>query len=186
MTVTFEDDITQHLCRLQSFARRLAGNRSFADDLVQETMLRALIHADQFQPGTNLQAWLMTILRNAYFSEKRRARRLTYFDPEAAAAIPAPGGQQEWASQMRDVAQRFDHLPETQQQALLLVGAQGFSYDRAAAIAGCAVGTMKSRVSRARQQLCSLLDAGEAACQSELSQECDVAPRKSDAVAVGT
>lgn len=158
MTVTFHDDVTQHFYRLQRFARRLAGSRSFADDLVQETMLRALIHADQFEPGTNLLAWLMTILRNAYFSEKRRAQRLTELDPEAAAALPALGGQQEWFTQIRDVARRFEHLPESQREALLLVGAHGLSYDHAARIAGCAAGTMKSRVSRGRQLLQSLVE----------------------------
>lgn len=162
MAVAFHDDVTQHLCRLQSFARRLAGSRSFADDLVQETVLRALIHADQFEPGTNLLAWLMTILRNTYFTEKRRARRVTDLDPEAAAALPALAGQQEWVTQMHDVARRFEHLPESQREALLLVGAQGFSYDDAAQIAGCAVGTMKSRVSRGREQLQSLVEGGDA------------------------
>jgi RNA polymerase sigma-70 factor, ECF subfamily len=162
MTEAFHDDVTQHLCRLQRFARRLAGSPSFADDLVQETVLRALIHADQFEPGTNLLAWLMTILRNAYFSEKRRERRLTDLDPAMAAALPAVGGQQEWHAQWRDVAERFEQLPDVQREAILLVGAQGFSYHHAAEIAGCAVGTMKSRVSRARQQLQSLIDGDEA------------------------
>ena len=80
MTTTFCDDVVLHLTRLQGFARKLAGNRSLADDLVQETVLRALTHADQFRPGTNLPAWLMTILRNTYFNEKRRDRRLCAFD----------------------------------------------------------------------------------------------------------
>ena len=167
MTVRFHDDVVQHLCRLQSFARRLAGNRSAADDLVQETVLRALVHSDQFTPGTNLQAWLMTILRNAYFTEKRRERRLTHFDPEAAAALPAPEGQQEWSARMREVAQRLDKLPAVQRQALLLVGLNGLSYQRAAAIAGCAVGTMKSRVSRARDHLEELVEGAEAPAAEE-------------------
>jgi RNA polymerase sigma-70 factor, ECF subfamily len=184
MTVTFQDDVVQHLCRLQSFARRLAGNRSFADDLVQETVLRALVHADQFEPGTNLQAWLMTILRNAYFSEKRRARRLTYFDPEAAAALPAPSGQQEWSAQMGDVARRFDHLPPVQREALLLVGAHGLSYHRAAALAGCAVGTMKSRVSRARQQLQALLEEGNTPPREKSEFRYDFAQRGREATAI--
>ena len=80
---TFADDVVQNLPRLEGFARRLAGNRSFADDLVQETVLRALVHADQFRPGTNLLAWLTTILRNAYFNEKRRQRRIGPLDRPA-------------------------------------------------------------------------------------------------------
>jgi RNA polymerase sigma-70 factor, ECF subfamily len=162
MTEAFHDDVAQHLCRLQRFARRLAGSPSFADDLVQETVLRALVHADQFKPGTNLLAWLMTILRNAYFSEMRREKRLTDLDPEMAAALPGVGGQQEWHARWHELTERFEELPDVQREAILLVGAQGFSYHHAAEIAGCAVGTMKSRVSRARQQLQFLLDGEEA------------------------
>ena len=161
MTVGFEDDVVQHLRRLQNFARRLAGSRVLADDLVQETVLRALVHSDQFTPGTNLQAWLMTILRNAYFSEKRRERRLVQVEPETAAALPVPDAQQEWSAEMREVAQHFDALPPVQRQALLLIGVQGLSYQQAAAIANCAVGTMKSRVSRARRHLETMIEGAE-------------------------
>ena len=161
MTVGFEDDVVQHLRRLQNFARRLAGSRVLADDLVQETVLRALIHSDQFTPGTNLQAWLMTILRNAYFSEKRRERRLVQVEPETAAALPVPDAQQEWSAEMREVAHHFDALPPVQRQALLLIGVHGLSYQQAAAIANCAVGTMKSRVSRARQHLEMMIEGAE-------------------------
>lgn len=158
MNAAFCDEVVESVPQLQRFARRLAGNRSFADDLVQETVLRALTHESQFRPGTNLVAWLMTILRNAYFNEKRRERRLGTFDEKVAATLQTSHGEQEWNLRLRDVECRFASLPAVQQQALVLVGANGFSYDRAAEIAGCAVGTMKSRVSRARVQLQGLLD----------------------------
>lgn len=157
---TFADDVVQNLPRLEGFARRLAGNRSFADDLVQETVLRALVHADQFRPGTNLLAWLTTILRNAYFNEKRRQRRIGPLDPTTVPA-PAISDEQEWHLRMRDVTCRFATLPAAQREALMLVGANGYSYDHAAKLAGCAVGTMKSRVSRARSELQNMLDRGD-------------------------
>ena len=160
MTTTFCDDVLQNLSRLESFARRLAGNRSLADDLVQETVLRALTYSDQFRPGTNLLAWLMTILRNAYFNEKRRERRLVVLDVETSAILPATNGGQEPHMHMRDVEARFARLPAVQREALVLVGANGLSYDHAAEIAGCAEGTMKSRVSRARLQLHHMLEDG--------------------------
>ena len=158
MTTAFSDDVIENLSHLQGFARRLAGNRSFADDLVQETMLRALTHSDQFQPGTNLLAWLITILRNTYLNEKRREHRVRIFETKMAAAPLSAGGEQEWHLHMRDVECRFASLPAAQQEALVLVGANGYSYDRAAQIAGCAVGTMKSRVARARLHLQGLLE----------------------------
>src|SRR5579862_1520487 len=162
MTATFGDDIVVHVPHLQRFARRLAGNRSAADDLVQETVLRAMTHAHQFHPGTNLLAWLMTILRNTYFNEKRREKRLGTFDAKVAATLQTAHGEQEWHLHLCDVEYRFATLPAVQREALVLVGANGLSYDHAARIAGCAVGTMKSRVSRARAQLQVLMENGEA------------------------
>ena len=175
MTAAFGDDVVQNVPHLQRFARRLAGNRSFADDLVQETVLRALTHADQFHPGTNLLAWLMTILRNTYFNEKRRERRLGSFDEKVAATLQTANGEQEWNLRMRDVECRFANLPKVQREALMLVGANGLSYDHAAQLAGCAVGTMKSRVSRARLQLQDMLESSEAPAWNRNRHSRDVA-----------
>jgi RNA polymerase sigma-70 factor (ECF subfamily) len=160
MNRTFADEIIEYLPRLQSSARRFAGNRNLADDLVQETVLRALVHADQFQTGTNLLAWLYTILRNCYFNDRRTGRRFTSLD-SVTLAPPTVSGGQEARLHMRDVSCRFEKLSPTQREALLLV-ANGHSYEAAAGIAGCAVGTMKSRVSRARTELQASLEQDNA------------------------
>jgi RNA polymerase sigma-70 factor (ECF subfamily) len=136
--------------------------------LVQETMLRAISHAHQFQPGTNMKAWLTTILRNSYFNEKRSQRRLAEFSSSTAGRVTVARGQQEHRLQMRDLRRAMVHLPETQREALALVGASGYSYEEAAKMTGCAVGTMKSRVSRARFELQSLLDGGGTALPSAM------------------
>jgi RNA polymerase sigma-70 factor (ECF subfamily) len=163
MTVALRDDITQHMPHLRGIARLLARDRALAEDLVQETMLRAISHADQFQPGTNLKAWLTTILRNSYFNEKRSQRRLAEYSASTAGRASAARGQQEHRLQMRDLKRAMVHLPAAQREALALVGASGYSYEEAAKMTGCAVGTMKSRVSRARFELQSMLDGGGAA-----------------------
>jgi RNA polymerase sigma-70 factor, ECF subfamily len=158
MAVRLADDIVPYLPHLRAFARMLAQDRTLADDLVQETVVRALSHAHQFQPGTNLKAWLTTILRNAYFTEKRSQGRVSQLGVEVAGDAMTASGGQEWHLRMRDFEGAFNTLPAVQREALVLVGASGFSYEQAAGMVGCAVGTMKSRVSRARLQLQHLLD----------------------------
>jgi len=158
MAERLTEDIVPFLPHLRAFARMLAQDRTLADDLVQETVVRALSHAHQFQPGTNLKAWLTTILRNAYFTEKRSQGRVSQLDIDVARDSTVVSGGQEWHLRMRDFEGAFNTLPSVQREALVLVGASGFSYEQAAAMAGCAVGTMKSRVSRARLQLQNLLD----------------------------
>ena len=172
MNRTFADEIIEYLPRLQSSARRFAGNRNLADDLVQETVLRALVHADQFQTGTNLLAWLYTILRNCYFNDRRTGRRFTSLESVTLAA-PTISGEQEARVHMRDVSRRFEKLAPAQRQALLLVGANGHSYEAAAAIAGCAVGTMKSRVSRARIELQARLQQDNAPSSQRALHQAD-------------
>lgn len=162
MTGTFGTDIVRNLPRLQRFARRLGGDRSLADDLVQETVLRALAHADQFRPGTNLMAWLTTILNNCYYDEKRRERWIAPVPVDDLVSPPVVAPQQEWKLFMSEVTSRFAKLPTAQREALMLVGANGFSYEHGARMAGCPSGTMKSRVSRARSNLQRLLDRGTA------------------------
>ncbi len=148
----FQDLLVEQLPYLRAFARMLARNPALADDLVQETALRALSNIDKFAPGTNMRAWLATILRNQFFNELRgRARHAAYTE-----AIPALGGcdgNQEAQVALREFERAFTALPASRREAISLVGASGFSYAEAAEIAGCAEGTMKSRVCRARIEL---------------------------------
>jgi RNA polymerase sigma-70 factor (ECF subfamily) len=136
----------------------MARDRSLADDLVQETVLRALVHADQFRPGTNLKAWLATILRNSYFTVKRGEKRLAQFSIRFPSEPSVARGEQEGHLQLLELGLAFAELPTPQRKALALVGASGYSYEEAAGLAGCGVGTMKSRTSRARSHLRQLLD----------------------------
>ena len=142
---------------LRAFAISLCGQVDRADDLVQDTLLRALSNLHRFQPGTNLNAWLFTILRNLFHSEYRKRRREVE-DPDGSYAgrlkvHPEQGSRLDF----EDFRTALAKLPSDQREALLLVGAQGFSYEEAAAICECAVGTIKSRVNRARTRLAALL-----------------------------
>jgi RNA polymerase sigma-70 factor (ECF subfamily) len=142
---------------LRAFAVSLCGDIERADDLVQESLLKAWDHLESFQEGTNLRAWLFTILRNTYFSECRRRRReVEDRDGTKAAELAVHPGQQGHLD-MQDFRRALNLLPPDQREALILVGAAGFSYEEAAAISGCAVGTIKSRVNRARSKLTELL-----------------------------
>ena len=155
------DEIVEQMPHLRSFARMIARDRSLADDLVQETVLRALVHADRFQPGTHLKAWLTTILRNVFFDTKRSQKRLAQLDGIFATAPRSTRGEQEGRCVLNDFVRLLPKVPATQRDALALVGANGFSYIDAAQIAGCSVGTMKSRTSRARLHLHRLLEGDE-------------------------
>lgn len=148
---SFQDLLVEQLPYLRNFARLLARDSRTADDLVQETALRALANADKFTPGTNIRAWLSTILRNEFYNELRARSRMA-----AYLKTPLPtsySGDQEWHLNMRDFERVFHSLPAPQREALSLVGASGFSYEDAAEIIGCAEGTVKSRVCRARAEL---------------------------------
>ena len=151
------DAILAAVTSLRAFAISLCGQVDRADDLVQDTLLRALANIDRFQPGTNLNAWLFTILRNLFHSEYRKRRREVE-DPDGSYASrlkvqPEQGSHLDF----EDLRAALETLPGEQREALLLVGASGFSYEEAAAICGCAVGTIKSRVNRARSRLTALL-----------------------------
>ena len=142
---------------LRAFAVSLCGDIERADDLVQETLLKAWNHLDSFEEGTNLRAWLFTILRNTYFSECRRRRREVEDRDGTKAADLSVHPEQPGHLDMQDFRRALDVLPLDQREALVLVGAAGFSYEEAAKISGCAVGTIKSRVNRARSKLTDLL-----------------------------
>jgi len=143
---------------LRAFARTLCGNPDMADDLAQETLAKAWQARATFTAGTNLKAWLFTILRNQFYSQRRRAWRQAPWDEAAAERIPGSNGQQAWAAELSDTARALSILSDEQREALILVGAAGFSYEDASRICHCAVGTVKSRVARARRALLSILD----------------------------
>ena len=153
----FKTDLLGAIPSLRAFAVSLTQNADKADDLVQETLVKAWDKHESFQPGTNLKAWLFTILRNEFYSQMRkRGREVQDSDglfTERMAVHPAQFGHMDLA----DFKKALDTLPDDQREAIVLIGASGFSYEEAAEICDCAVGTMKSRVSRARTRLQDLL-----------------------------
>lgn len=157
----FKADLLDLIPFLRAFARSLCGNQETADDLAQETLVKAWQARNMFAPGTNLKAWLFTILRNQFYSDRRRAWRQAPWDQDAAERIPGSSAEQSWAAELSDTARALSQLSDEQREALILVGAGGFSYEDAAAICHCAVGTVKSRVARARKSLLSLLEGNE-------------------------
>jgi RNA polymerase sigma-70 factor (ECF subfamily) len=154
---TFKDGLLAAIPNMRAFAMSLCGAPDKADDLVQETLVRAWDKQASFQPGTNLRAWLFTILRNEFYSQMRkRGREVSDADgalTDAMATHPEQAGKLD----MRDFQAALVKLPEDQREAIILVGASGLSYEEAAEICNCAVGTVKSRVSRARTRLGKLL-----------------------------
>jgi RNA polymerase sigma-70 factor, ECF subfamily len=158
----FRDDLIKALPALRTFALSLTGDVTRADDLVQETFAKAWTKWHHFTPGTNFSAWLFTILRNQLYSEARKRKREVE-DAEGlqAGKLAAPADQED-ASTLKVVWERIGGLPEVQRQALLLVGAEGRTYEEAAAMIGCQVGTVKSRVSRARTALVEQLGLEQA------------------------
>ena len=168
---------------MRAFARSLCGDPTQADDLAQDALAKALKSRESYQLGTNMKAWLFMILRNQFYSEKRRSWRGSQLDQEVAektlVAVDNPGA----ALELNDVRMALQMLPEVQREALVMVGAGGFSYEEAAEIAGVAVGTVKSRVSRARAALQAILEAGElrrdtASAQSAMSAIMAGVPRR--------
>jgi RNA polymerase sigma-70 factor (ECF subfamily) len=144
---------------LRAFAWSLARNPADADDLVQETLTKAWSSRDRFEPGTNLRAWLFTILRNSWYSTLARRRREVEDEDGRHAARLIAEGNQEWSVELEALRAALDDLPPTHREAIVLVGAAGLSYEEAAEIAGCALGTIKSRVNRARARLAEALEA---------------------------
>ena len=157
LTDSLRDDILSSVPSLRAFAISLCGNADRADDLVQETLLRALANIDSFQPGSNLPAWLFTILRNLFRSDYRKRRREVEDADGSYAKTLKTQPAQSAHLEFEEFRAALDKLPQDQREALILVGASGFSYEDAAAICGCAVGTIKSRVNRARTRLANLL-----------------------------
>lgn len=157
----FKRELTGVIPHLRAFARGLCGRADMADDLVQETLLKAWAARERFEPGTSMRAWTFVILRNAYLTDMRRSRfRGDYDETTAERILTAPAGQEE-PIHLADLHRALLTLPSERREALLLVGAGGFSYEEAAQICGCAVGTIKSRVGRARATLTRMIDQGD-------------------------
>jgi len=154
---SLRDDLVAAIPNMRAFAISLCGNRDRADDLVQEALVKAWNHLESFEQGTNLKAWLFTILRNAYFSELRKTKREIADSDGQFAARQAVPAEQQGHLDLVDLNNALAKLPADQREAVILVGAEGFSYEDAAGICGCAVGTVKSRVNRARTKLAELL-----------------------------
>ena len=154
---TLRDQMLSAVPSLRAFAISLSGNVDRADDLVQETLLRAIANIDSFQPGTNMSAWLFTILRNLFRSEYRKRRREVEDTDGSYAESLKSQPEQGSHLEFKEFRAALSKLPPDQREALILVGASGFSYEEAAAICECAVGTIKSRVNRARNRLADLL-----------------------------
>jgi RNA polymerase sigma-70 factor (ECF subfamily) len=152
-----KDQLLAALPKLRAFAISLCGRTSRADDLVQETLVKAWANIGSFEPGSNMVAWLYTILRNEFYSEFRRHRHEVGDEDGRHAARVATRPTQEGHMQFLDFSAALDRLEADHREALILVGASGLSYEDAAALCGCAVGTMKSRVNRARAKLAALL-----------------------------
>jgi RNA polymerase sigma-70 factor, ECF subfamily len=152
-TRAFEHDLVAHLPRLRAFAMRLTRTNDQAEDLVQETLLKAWRAKDRFEPGTNLQAWLFTILRNAFYSGVKVAQRTTEDADGRHTASLRSAPDQEWRLHYGEMLAALSRLKPHHKEALLLVVAVGMSYEEAASVCDCPVNTMKSRVKRARDTL---------------------------------
>ncbi|MEN3931063.1 sigma-70 family RNA polymerase sigma factor [Microvirga sp. W0021] len=146
---------------LRAFAISLCGDMDRADDLVQDTLVRALANVERFEAGTNLNAWLFTILRNLFHSEYRKRRREVEDVDGAYSDTLTSLPEQDGHLDFEDLRVALTQLPADQREAVLLVGASGFSYEEAALICDCAVGTIKSRVNRARVRLAELMDISD-------------------------
>ena len=163
VTPEFKKDLLATIPSLRAFAVSLTQNSDKADDLVQETLVKAWDKQSSFQPGTNLKAWLFTILRNEFYSQMRKRGREVQDSDGIMTARLAVHPSQHGLLDLEDFRAALQTLPEDQREAIILIGASGFSYEEAAEICGCAVGTIKSRVSRARSRLQEILKiSGEA------------------------
>jgi RNA polymerase sigma-70 factor (ECF subfamily) len=156
----FKESLTKIIPHLRAFARTLCGDKDVADDLVQETMMKAWAARTKFEAGSNFKAWTFTILRNHYFSQTRRRRFSGEWDDLTAERILAAPASQTMSVELRDLSRALQQLPAPQREALILVGAGGISYEETAEIAGVAVGTVKSRVARGRAALEAIFESG--------------------------
>jgi RNA polymerase sigma-70 factor (ECF subfamily) len=156
----FEAELISLIPHLRAFGRTLAGNAAEGEDLAQETVVKALANRNSFQMGTNMKAWTFLILRNLFYSDKRRSWRSTPLDPEVAERTLVMVDSPASVLELDELRRAMSMLPDDQREALILIGAAGLSYDEVSAIMGVPVGTIKSRVSRARDRLALIYAEG--------------------------
>ena len=155
------EELIDHLPALRAFALSLTRNGATADDMVQDTVVKAWTNIEKFQVNTNMRAWLFTILRNTYYSSRRKLNREVADVDGAFTATLSVKPDHDGRMQMTDFKKAFETLPDEQREALILVGASGFSYEEAADMCKVAVGTIKSRANRGRAKLAELLQLGD-------------------------
>jgi RNA polymerase sigma-70 factor, ECF subfamily len=154
----FRDQLVALLPSLRAFSRGLCGNRDMADDLAQDTMMRAWAARESYTQGSNFRAWMFMIMRNQFYTTIRKSARTTSLDPEVAERVLVVAPAQQNGINVNDVANALQKLPAEQREVLLLIGANGLSYEEAAQMIGCAIGTVKSRLARGRTALAALID----------------------------
>ena len=152
-----EQELISLIPRMRSYARYLCRDATEAEDLTQAAFARAWRRRDSYLPGTNMKAWILRIVRNQFFSDKRRSWRVTQLDPEVAEQTLVAVFDPSAALELEDVRRAMQELSDEQRQALQLITIVGLPYQEAADISGCAVGTIKSRVNRGRQALAAIL-----------------------------
>lgn len=157
----FKTELAALIPHLRAFGRSLCGNADMADDLVQETMLKAWKARGQYQPGTSMKSWAFVILRNSFLSQMRRNKFHGEYDELIAERVLVHKDEQSDHLHLGDLQRALLQLPLQQREALILIGAGGMTYEDAAAVCDCAVGTMKSRVSRARTALEEIINSGQ-------------------------
>jgi len=165
----FKRELSELIPHLRAFARNLCSDATQADDLAQETLMRAWKARESYQEGTNLKAWCFTILRNTFYSEKRRSWRRQPLDPEVAEATLVSNDNPADSMELLALRNALNELPDDQREALILVGAGGLPYEEVAEICGCAVGTIKSRVNRARTALAVIMESNSVGFNSDSS-----------------
>lgn len=151
-------EIVSLIPALRAFARSFYRNETDADDLVQETLTKGIANIHQFTPGTSMKSWLFTIMRNTFYTKVRIAGREGPGTADCVSARPAVDPTQEWSARGRDIAMALQRLPQAQREIIVLIGVMGTSYEDAAKICGCAIGTVKSRLNRARLRLLEELE----------------------------
>ncbi|MGX1306202.1 RNA polymerase sigma factor (sigma-70 family) [Amorphus suaedae] len=158
-TAHIDGDLVALIPALRMFARTFCKNTFDADDLVQETLTKAIANATKFRPGTNLKAWLFTIMRNSFYTSAKVRRREQPGQEDCVADVLSVAQSQDWSVRGTEIRSSLDALPPEQREVLVLVGILGVSYEEAAEMTGCAIGTIKSRLNRARHRMLELLHA---------------------------